>query len=136
MLFSAVFKEHDMARIAVLAGVAHDIAHHAASGLSYLSPHLALALRAANQPTTQMDLLDPAPYPALVAEQAPLRSALAALHVTALRILQTHGLQVAYLSSMVFHATPSPWHQQGYGLHTRMVIVARSGKVFDSGWLS
>lgn len=59
MLFSAVFKECEMARIAVLAGVAHDIAHHAASALSYLSPHLALALRAAHQPTTQMDLLDP-----------------------------------------------------------------------------
>ena len=83
-----------------------------------------------------MDLLDPAPYPALVAEQAPLRLALAALHLTALRMLQTHGLQVADLSSMVLHATPSPWDQQGYGLHTRMVIVARSGKVFDSGWLS
>lgn len=35
-----------MGRIAVLAGVAHDIAHHATSGLSYLSPHLALALSA------------------------------------------------------------------------------------------
>ena len=125
-----------MGRIAVLAGVAHDIAHHAASALSYLSPHLSLALRAAHQPTTRMDLLDPAPYPALVAEQAPLRSALAALHATALRILQTHGLQAADLSSMVFHATPAPWDQQGYGLHTRVVIVARSGKVFDSGWLS
>ena len=136
MLFSAVFKERDMARIAVLAGVAHDIAHHAASALSYLSPHLALALRAAHQPTTQMDLLDPAPYPALVAKNPPLRSALAALHVTAMRILQTHGLQAADLSSMMFHATPAPWDQQGYGLHTRMVIVARNGKVFDSGWLS
>lgn len=125
-----------MGRIAVLAGVAHDIAHHAASALSYLSPHLALALRAAGQQTTQMDLLDPAPYPALVAEHPPLRSALAALHVTAMRILQTHGLQPDNLSAMVFHATPAPWDQQGYNLHTRMVIVARSGKVFDSGWLS
>ena len=125
-----------MGRIAVLAGVAHDIAHHAASSLAYLSPHLALALRAAHQQTTQMDLLDASPYPGLVAELAPLRLALAALHVTALRILETHDLQVSDLSSMVFHATPSPWDQQGYGLHTRMVIVARSGKVFDSGWLS
>ncbi len=125
-----------MGRIAVLAGVAHDIAHHAASSLAYLSPHLALALRAADQQTTQLDLLDPAPYPARVAEHPSLRSALAALHVTALRILQMHGLQAAELSSMVFHATPAPWDQQGYGLHTRMVIVARSGKVFDSGWLS
>ena len=44
MLFSAVFKEHELARIAVLAGVAHDIAHHAASALGYLSPHLALSV--------------------------------------------------------------------------------------------
>ena len=125
-----------MGRIAILAGVAHDIAHHAASSLGYLSPHLALALRAAHQQTTQLDLLDAAPYPESVAELAPLRLALAALHVTALRILETHDLQAADLSSMVFHATPAPWDQQGYKLHTRMVIVARSGKVFDSGWLS
>ena len=125
-----------MGRIAVLAGVAHDIAHHAASALAYLSPHLALALRAAGRQTTQMDLLDPAPYPESVAELAPLRLALAALHVTALRILANHDLQAADLSSMVFHATPSPWDRQGYNLHTRMVIGARNGKVFDSGWLS
>lgn len=124
-----------MGRIAVLAGVAHDIAHHAASGLAYLSPHLALALRAANQPTTQMDLLDAAPYPESVAELAPLRLALAALHVTALRVLETHDLQATDLSSMVFHATPSPWDRQGYNLHTRMVISTRNGRVFDSGWL-
>lgn len=125
-----------MGRIAVLAGVAHDIAHHAASGLSYLSPHLPLALRAAHQQTTQLDLLDAAPYPESVAELAPLRLALAALHVTALRILQTHGLQASDLSSMAFQATPVPWDQQGYGLYTRMVIVACNGKAFDSGWLS
>ncbi|OYO30663.1 hypothetical protein CD932_05595 [Janthinobacterium sp. PC23-8] len=115
---------------------AHDIAHHAASALSYLSPHLAPVLRAANQQTMQMDLLDPAPYPALVAEQAPLRLALAALHATAIRILQAHGLKAADLSSMVFHVTPAPLDQQGSCLHPCMVIVARNGRVFDSGWLS
>ena len=133
---TAVFMERDMGRIAVLAGVAHDIAHHAASGLAYLSPHLALALRAAHQQATQMDMLDSPPYSGLVAELAPLRLALVALHITALRILQTYGLQAAELSSMVFHATLAPGDQQGYGLHTRMVIVAGNGKVFDSGWLS
>lgn len=38
MLFSAVFKERDMGSIAVLAGVAHHIADHAASALGCLSP--------------------------------------------------------------------------------------------------
>lgn len=72
-----------MGRIAVLAGVAHDIAHHAASGLSYLSPHLALALRAAGLQTTQMSLLDTGPYPDVLAEYPALRLALAALHCIA-----------------------------------------------------
>lgn len=125
-----------MGRIAVLAGVAHDIAHHAASGLSYLSPHLALALRAAGLQTTQMSLLDTGPYPDVLTEYPALRLALAALHGTALRILQTHDLQASYLSAMVFHATPAPWDEQGYGLHARIVITARNGKVFDSGWLA
>jgi hypothetical protein len=41
-----------MTKMAELAGVAHNIAHHSASNLSYLSPHLAQALRAAGEETT------------------------------------------------------------------------------------
>ena len=46
-----------MPKMAELAGVAHNIAHHAASGLSFLSPHLAQALRGAGEETTAIELL-------------------------------------------------------------------------------
>ncbi len=39
-------------------GVAHDIAHHAASGLSYLHPHLAKACKALGVNEVSMNLLD------------------------------------------------------------------------------
>jgi hypothetical protein len=44
-------------------GVAHDIAHHAGSGLGYLMPHLGQALREASLKTTAVELLDEEPYP-------------------------------------------------------------------------
>jgi hypothetical protein len=124
-----------MARIAVLAGVAHDIAHHASSGLSYISPHLALALREAQLKTTDIDLLDIVPYPLHVAEHEPLRLSMASLGRTAQAILGKHGFSSADVSSMVLHATPAAWDRQGYVLHTRVTITSRSGKQFDSGWL-
>ena len=54
--------------MSTLTGVAHNIAHHSASGLSYLSPHLALALRSAGLQTTEIELLSTAPYPPNAAE--------------------------------------------------------------------
>jgi hypothetical protein len=125
-----------MGRVSVLAGVAHDIAHHAASGLSNISPHLALALREAGLQTTDIELLVSEPYPDRVAELRPLRLALASLHSTSLAILRKHKFEEADVSSVVLHATPAPWDIQGYSLHTRVTITARSGRSFDSGWLS
>jgi hypothetical protein len=124
-----------MGRIAVLAGVAHDIAHHAASGLSYICPHLVLALREAQLDTTDIELVAKDPYPLLVAELRPLRLALASLHSTVLGILSKHGFSETDVSSVVLHATPAPWDRQGYALHTRVTITSRSGRKFDSDWL-
>jgi hypothetical protein len=71
-----------MARFSELSGVAHNIAHHAGSGLSFLSPHLAQALRAAGAETTQIELLVDSPYPSQATELQPLRLALASLRAT------------------------------------------------------
>ncbi len=125
-----------MGRVAVLAGVAHDIAHHAASGMSYLAPHLALVLREAGLQTTDIELLVAEPYPERVAELLPLRLALTTLHATTLAILRRHQFEVADVSSVVLHATPAPWDEQGNTLHTRVTISARAGRAFASGWLS
>lgn len=118
-----------------LAGVAHDIAHHAASGLSYLSPHMAQALRDAGLSTTTLELLDANPYPKGVKELSPLRLALQTLRATAEGIIERNGFGKEDIRSVQLSATPAPWDEKGYVLHTRAVLVAANGSTFDSGWL-
>ena len=125
-----------MTRFSELTGVAHNIAHHAGSGLSCLSPHLARALRAAGLATTEIELLTPRPYPARAAESEPLAMALASLRETVERLLQTHGFASGSVASVVLHATPAPWDAEGHTLHTRAVIVSSHGRAYDSGWLA
>ncbi len=127
-----------MTKMAELAGVAHNIAHHCASGLSFISPHLAQALRAAGEDTTAIELLVQNPYPPKIAEVQPLRLSLASLKVTVQGMLQKHGFNQDNILSIVLHATPPPWDRDGssYVLHTRAVITAKNGRVYDSGWLS
>ena len=124
-----------MAKISTLAGVAHNIAHHSASGLSYISPHLAHALREAGLETTEIELLAPEPYPAHAVELKPLRLALGSLKSTVSDILQKHGFTQSDVVSVVLSATPAPWDKDGYTLHTRAVITAKNGRIYDSGWL-
>jgi hypothetical protein len=124
-----------MTKTAVLAAVAHNIAHHAGSGLSFLSPHLAHALRAAGASSAQIDLLSPSPYPSQAVELEPLRLALVALQTTTRSLLAKHGFAQSDVSSVTLFATPAPGDQDGYSLHTRAIVTASNGKVFDSGWL-
>ena len=124
-----------MGRMSTLAGVAHNIAHHAGSGLSYISPHLAQALRAAGVETTEIDLLAPRPYPPKAVELEPLRLALASLQATANALLAKHGFSASDVSSMILYATPAPWDKDGYSLHTRAVLTSSAGRTYDSGWL-
>ena len=124
-----------MTKMSTLTGVAHNIAHHSASGLSYLSPHLALALRSAGLQTTEIELLSTAPYPPNAAELQPLRLALGTLKSTVESLIDKHGFTQSDLASVVLHATPAPWDKDGYSLHTRAVITAKNGRVYDSGWL-
>ena len=124
-----------MTKMAELVGVAHTIAHHSASGLSFLSPHLAQTLRAVGEETTAIELLVQNPYPPKVAEVQLLRLALASLKGTAQGMLQKHGFNQDDILSIVLHATPDPRDKEGYVVHTRAVITAKNGRVYDSGWL-
>lgn len=124
-----------MTRYSALKGVAHNIAHHSGSGLSYISPHLANALRSAGVESTEIDLLVPQPYPPVAADSRPLRLALATLHQFVLMLLEKHGFGGDEIGSIVLYATPAPWDPEGYSLHTRAVISSREGGTYDSGWL-
>ncbi len=124
-----------MAKQSALAGVAHNIAHHACSGVSYIAPHLTQALRAVGVQTTTIDLLAPSPYPSKAAELEPLRHALASLQATAKGILATHGFSDSDVTSIMLYATPAPWCKDGHSLHTRAVLTSSAGRSYDSGWL-
>jgi hypothetical protein len=125
-----------MSKHSELAGIAHNIAHHAGSGLSYLSPHLAQALRATGAETTQINLLSKEPYPSNAVELKPLRLALATLRSTVQALLERHGFSEADVSAITLEATPAPWDKKGYLLHTRAVVTSSKGRTFDSGWLN
>jgi hypothetical protein len=124
-----------MATQRALAGAAHDIDHHDNSGLSYLSPHMARALRAVGLETTIVELLDPLPYPPGASEMKPLRLALEALHSFSVAILAKYGFSLPDVTSIKLHATPASCDESGSVLRTRVVITATGGKLFDSGWL-
>ena len=124
-----------MSKMSALTGVAHNIAHHAASGLSNISPHLAIALRATGETTTEIDLLASEPYPMNAKVLEPLRIALRSLKATVEVMLRKHGFSTEDVTSVVVLATPAPWDAGGYVLHTRTIIVGRNGRTYDSGWL-
>ena len=124
-----------MRKLSALAGVAHNIAHHAGSGLSCISPHLAHSLRSVGVETTVIDLLAESPYPPKAAELQPLRLALASLQSTARMLLTKHGFSDTDVSAMILYATPAPWDKTGYSLHTRAVLTSNAGRTYDSGWL-
>ena len=125
-----------MTKHSELAGVAHNIAHHAGSGLSYLSPHLAQALRAAGADTTQIDLLSKEPYPPNAAELKPLRVSLATLRATVQDLLVRHGFTDSDVSAITLEVRPAPCDIDGYLLHTRALVTSNTGRTYDSGWLN
>jgi len=96
---------------------------------------MAEALRAVGASTTDIDLLAFSPYPPEAAELRPLRLALRALQAMSKSILLKHGFSAADVTSIVLRATPAPWDESGYCLHTRAVVTSRTGRAYDSGWL-
>ena len=125
-----------MTKEAILQGIAHNIAHHAGSGLSYISPYLGNALRASSLETTEIDLLSESPYPLNISLDESLGLSLQSLRSKAEEILFKHNFSIEKIDELKLYATPAPWDKDGYSLHTRVVIITKNKKVFDSGWLN
>jgi len=68
-----------MAKLKELGCVAHNLAHHSQSSLSWLHPHLAKACWKAGIEGVSFDLLPNNPYPPGLPDSKPLRLALASL---------------------------------------------------------
>ena len=81
-----------MASLKTLQGVAHNLCHHAQSGLSWLHPHLGRACRAAGVSTAGLDFLDERPYPPGLPPSEPLGKALSSLGCRFWEMVEHQGL--------------------------------------------
>jgi hypothetical protein len=114
----------------LLNGVAHDIAHHALSALSYLHPHLTQVCKRAGRTSATLDLLRESPLPADFPDYEPLRLASQALHRTFVGILESVGFTVADVSSarLTFHVPLDAPDDYSY-VSCDSEIIATSGRV-------
>lgn len=87
-----------MAAVRVLNSVAHNVAHHAASSMSWLHPHAYRAAQAATVGQIHFDLLAPFPL-TLPSVDPPLRLACEGLRAKFVDILTKDGFEVADLRS-------------------------------------
>jgi len=82
-----------------LSAVAHDIAHHAVSGLSYLHPYLGEVCQTTGAEEITLDPSRASPLPVGCAAPQPLALSSANLHRTFLGILQAKGFVIEDVST-------------------------------------
>jgi hypothetical protein len=138
----------------VLQSVAHNLAEHAVSGLSYLVPHLFRAAKSSEQLTVSLDLLADPILPRSLDADEPLRLSAGALRRRFEEILTAEGFTPESLRSanLVFRFEPA-WPQTpttvrakaraGYretdhdpAYHCRAVLVDAKGRSYGHGLLS
>jgi hypothetical protein len=117
-----------MARAALLASVAHNVAHHAASGLSWLHPHACQSARALGLAELRFDLLASQPL-SQPNQPEPLRLASEALSKKSLEILEQHGFSAGALAS-AFLVMQFPTSDEHYCL-TAVRLETQDGQVFE-----
>jgi hypothetical protein len=86
-----------MASLKRLKGVAHDVAAHSQSSLSWLHPHLAQACQRVGVPTVSVGILDADPFPVGFEPSEPLQSALSELRKWMETNLVTQGFSASDL---------------------------------------
>ena len=98
-----------MASRRLFKGVAHDLAHHAQSGLSYMHPHVVRNCKAYSLGEVTAELLSGSPWPAAFRPSKPLRLATSALQETLNGFIRRQGLDPDDLTSanVTFQLVPS-----------------------------
>jgi hypothetical protein len=114
----------------ILSSVAHNIAHHAVSGLSYVHPHLKPALVEIGLNSISIDLLKPSPCPIQLQSNKPLVLALAGLHSKFEEILEAEGLSISSLqSAQLLFDFPSNY-SDNYCSDCHASLTAVTGKTY------
>jgi len=114
-----------------LRGVAHNLAHHAQSGLAFLYPHLWRACSDVGVRQAHLDLLSQAPYPVGLPYREPLAMALHTLRGRFLDILDKGGFAASDVSSveLVFEFPPEG---DGSIYSVRAVLTAMNGRDYTA----
>jgi hypothetical protein len=114
-----------------LQAVAHDLGHHAQSGLAYLFPHLGQVCLAAHTLEADVDLLAEQPYPSGLPQHGPLSLALASLRRRFFEILAKYDLEPDDVVAVQLHFMfpPAPRDHSIYAV--RSSVTARSGRVYE-----
>ena len=96
-----------------LSSVCQSIAHHAASGLSYVHPHLLQALKVTGEPFATVDLLSATPYPKELRSHPHLPTALSSLRDRFEQILKSEGFLITDLNeAKLFFKSDGQYHDE------------------------
>jgi hypothetical protein len=115
-----------------LKGVAHNIAHHTQSGLSWIHPHFAEACREVGVFGAGFELLCEKPYPHELPKKQPLQLALQSLHKKLLEILERSGFPSDAVSSVHLDVQFPRFGGDDYTCSVRATITSSNGKQFES----
>jgi hypothetical protein len=113
-----------------LAGVCHNIAHHAVSALSCIHPHLRNACSAVGLNALEIDVLERDPCPQQFQECDPLRLFLRTLHETFERILASEGFGLEDLDQAVLRFEFPGTLPDSYCSTCVVRIRTKTGKTF------
>ena len=115
-----------------LAGVTHDIAHHAISGLSYVHPHLYQACQAIGVREATVDLLAQAPYPPGLPALQPLQLSLSALREKFFSILEANGFGASDIQAISLRFQFPLLGADGYNCQVAAQLMSSRGQSFTA----
>lgn len=120
-----------MASTKRLNSVAHSIAHHAVSGLSYLHPHLSKACEAEGATYVEIDLLAIEPCPVRFRAISPVLLSIRELKNFYLRLLESEGFNEDDLTETRLLFSFDLKRFDHYCSVCTATLKAKDGKVFE-----
>ena len=111
-------------------GIAHDIAHHAQSSLSYLHPHVVHAIRRNPTSAARLSLLPGQAWPPEFVVEMPLQLATAALQEKFRQIVAGAGLDMEDLAAASLLFVPIAG-KDDYTTEVHSLIITNDGKRFE-----
>ena len=111
-----------------LSSVCHSIAHHSASGLSYVHPHLLQALKTSKEPIATVDLLSATLYPPVLSTHSHLATAISSLRGRFEQILESEGFLVTDLREAKLFFIADDQYRDDYCCECHARLVHSSGR--------